>query len=110
MTSSDTAYITVLLCGMANTYTAVWISGAQVKQIPGALSPAAYVGRAYRYALQHNDRPPRWARKDTYDNWQFNAEYITANAQDRLEYIGISEAARLVDATRASIQGWVDRS
>lgn len=86
----------------------VWIGRKQIAEIKGALKPSAYVARAYTHQRTHNGTPPPWARKLETGPWQFDNAYVRADAAENLTAVGISEAAKIVGATRRTIQTWVD--
>ena len=84
-----------------------WIERREIRGIEGALKPSAYVGRAYQYAKAHRGRSPEWATKKK-GHWLFRRSYIEADARANLKTIGVTEAAKLLGATRRAIQDWID--
>lgn len=85
-----------------------WIGHDEIRRIRGALSPGAYVARAYREARDHDGEPPPWARKLPNGRWVFDASYIDSDAQLNAETIGVDEAAAILGASRRAVQTWVD--
>jgi excisionase family DNA binding protein len=85
-----------------------WIGKREIVSVPGALKPGAYVARAYLHAKQHGGRTPSWARKQKNGRWLFDRGYIERDARERVEFVGVTEAAKLLGVTRPTIQGWVD--
>lgn len=85
-----------------------WIGRREIERIRGALKPSAYVGRAYLYQKEHGGLPPAWARKQPNGRWLFDEATVAADARENLGTIGITEAARLLGATRRAVQTWVD--
>ena len=85
-----------------------WIERGEIEAIPGALTPSAYVARAYKETMAAAGRPPVWARKLESGKWLFDARYIAADAREQVDCIGIEEASGLLGATRRAVQNWVD--
>gem|GEM_PF-2991824 len=86
----------------------LWIGHDAIKLMPGALTPGAYVARAYREARNHDGTPPPWAKKLGNGKWVFDTSYIHADASLNLETMGVDEAATLLGASRRAIQVWID--
>ncbi len=72
------------------------------------MKSGAYVQRAYLYAREHNGTPPPWAMKSEAGHWLFDRGYLEAEAADNLRTLSVSEAARMLGATRRAIQNWID--
>jgi hypothetical protein len=85
-----------------------WIARVDISQIEGTLKPSAYVARAYQYQKTHGGALPSWADKQPNGRWLFDEAYIHRDATHNRETIGISEAAKLLGATRRTIQTWID--
>jgi len=85
-----------------------WIGRGDISQIEGTLKPSAYVARAYQHQKTHGGTLPSWADKQANGRWLFDAAYIHRDATHNRDTIGISEAAKLVGATRRTIQTWID--
>lgn len=85
-----------------------WIDSKAIQDIAGTLKPSAYVARAYKYTRQNNGALPEWAKKLDSKHWLFSLEYIKTDAKTNLTTIGIHEAAKLLGATRRTVQTWVD--
>jgi excisionase family DNA binding protein len=60
------------------------------------------------HARGHNGGPPDWACKDENGQWLFDRDYILSDARTNRLSISVSEAARLLGATRRAVQNWVD--
>ena len=80
-----------------------WIGRREIAAIQGALKPGAYVARAYKFEQEHGGNPPPWARKLDNGRRLFDENYVRADAQQNLESIGISEAAKLLGLSRKAL-------
>jgi excisionase family DNA binding protein len=87
-----------------------WITSGEIKNVEGAHKPGAYVARAYAFQKSHQGTHPPWAKKSPNGNWCFDEAYIARCAHDNIDYIGISEAARLLGVTRRTVQTWADEN
>ena len=85
-----------------------WIGRADIARIAGALQASAYVARAYLIQKENAGIAPPWARKQPNGHWLFDADYIQADARENRATLGITEAAKVLGATRRAIQTWVD--
>jgi len=87
---------------------AKWMPRSEIASIEGALKASAYVARAYNHAKTHRGKLPPWADKLPNGRWVFDRTYILADAKNNRLTIGVSEAARMVGATRRAVQTWID--
>lgn len=85
-----------------------WLTRRQVKRIKGALKPAAYVQRAYQWTRKQGGALPEWARKTADGSWLFQREYIRRDARINQNTLGVTEAARMLNTSRRTIQNWID--
>ncbi|MDA0578639.1 MAG: hypothetical protein O3B24_11135, partial [Verrucomicrobia bacterium] len=85
-----------------------WVGRRDVPRIPGTLRPSAYVARAYLHQKEHGGQPPEWAQKRAGGQWLFLRDYLEEDGRQNLAAIGISEAARMLGASRRAVQTWVD--
>ena len=84
-----------------------WLPRGDIAQIEGALSPAAYVQRAYLYRKQHG-RLPGWARKRSGGQWEFKEDYIRKEIEHSREYMTVHDAAKALSVSRRTVQNWID--
>ncbi len=85
-----------------------WMARSEIASVEGALKAGAYVARAYNYAKAHGGELPPWADKLPNGRWVFDRAYILADAEDNRLTMGVSEAARVIGATRRAVQTWID--
>ncbi|MFC1497892.1 helix-turn-helix domain-containing protein [Verrucomicrobiota bacterium] len=87
---------------------AKWIKSRDIGCIEGALKASVYITRAYRYVREHGGRYPQWAKKSERGHWLFDSTYIKEDAEENRLIVSISEAARILGASRRTIQNWAD--
>ena len=91
----------------ADTGAGDWIGRSNIATIEYALKPGAYVARAYHFQKKHGELPD-WARKGDGGQWLFRRRYIEGDAWENAHTISVSDAARMIGATRRAVQTWVD--
>lgn len=86
---------------------AEWVQRADIPEINGALTPSAYVQRAYLYKKKHK-RLPYWARKNARESWEFLRKYIEEEIEEKRKFMDVHEVAEELSVSRRTVQNWVD--
>lgn len=84
-----------------------WLQRADIERLEGALTPAAYIQRAYLFSKK-NGQLPEWARKNPGGQWEFSRDYVLSEIGLRHEYISVHDAAKILSVSRRTVQNWID--
>jgi len=83
-----------------------WLDAWKVRAVVGALKPYAYTSRVNVFKKKYG-KDPDWAKRED-GQWLFKREYIEADAEVNLKYIGVAEMARELLCSARTIINWID--
>ena len=83
-----------------------WLDSWKVRSTAGALRPYAYASRVGVFVRRYK-KSPDWAKKEN-GYWLFRRDYIEADAQANLKYIGVAEMARILACSARAVINWID--